>query len=430
MPDRRAPLVLGALAALLLGACLTAAGCGRSDRVELTGNVADDVVSVQAPSIPVPSPDLEAGFGTSAGGPGAAGATGGSSRGSSPTAARITALGSFVRVTSVKVQPGDPVSAGQLIAVLDTELLDANVRSAQAAQRVAEAKVPVVDAALDKLSTTRADIASTRSTVRRTIADLRATRARLATQLATLEATLKRVENLPGGGLPPSGVPTTMPPGGIPPGGPPPGGIPDLAKLRAGIAQLRSAIARIDAGIAQAESGLGRLSTASAKVSDARAQLRHVRTLAKIAASASTVGVGLARYQRSLAEASSPVDGIIVSVVSEGDVVAPGATIAEIRRTGPSKVTAWLAPSDLPAVSVGTKASITADWLKRPLRGEVTRIAGRADYPPTSSATKEVHLTRAVPIEITVDQSQQELPPGVPVDITITGEAGRGQSGQ
>jgi multidrug resistance efflux pump len=426
MSDHRPLIVLRALAALLLGGCLVTVGCGRNDRVELTGNVANDVVAVQAPSVPVPSPDLGAGFGTSSTGSEAASA---GSRSTTPTATGITSLGSFARVTSVKVRPGDPVSAGQLIAVLDTELLDANIRAAQAAQRVAQAKVPVVDAALDELATTRGDIASSRSTVRGTISDLRATRARLAAQLATLEATLKRVESLPGGGRPPGGVPTTMPPGGVPPGGVPPGGIPDPAKLRAGIAQLRTAIARIDAGLAQAESGLGKLATASAKLSDARTQLQHLRELAAIAASASVVGIDLARYQRSLAEVTSPVEGVVVSVVSDGDVVAPGATIAQVRRAGPSRVTAWLAPGDLPGVSVGTKASVTADWLKRPIPGVVTRIAGRADYPPTSSATKEVHLTRAVPIEITIDRGQQELPPGAPVDITIIAGTGRSRSG-
>jgi multidrug resistance efflux pump len=182
---------------------------------------------------------------------------------------------------------------------------------------------------------------------------------------------------------------------------------------------------QIDAGIAKAQSGLGRLSTASAKLSDARTQLRDVRSLARIAAGASAVGVDLARYQRSLAEVTSPVEGVVVSVVSEGDVVAPGATIAEIRRTGPAKVDAWLAPGDLPAVSIGAKASIGADWTRNTARGEVTRIGGRADYPPTSSATKEVHLTRAIPIEITLDPGQPTLPPGTPVDVSILRGSGR-----
>jgi multidrug resistance efflux pump len=136
--------------------------------------------------------------------------------------------------------------------------------------------------------------------------------------------------------------------------------------------------------------------------------------------------VDLARYQRSLAEVTSPVTGVVVSVASEGDVLAPGATVAEIRRAGPGKVEAWLAPGDLRVVSVGAKANVSTDWTRRVVRGEVTRIAGRAEYPPTSSATKEVHLTRAVPIEITLDPGEPALPPGTPVDIGILrGSGGR-----
>ena len=400
--------------AIALGGCVALTACAPSTAVELTGNVEDDVVVVQAPSIPVPSPDLEAGFG---GGSGSAGG-GYGSRSTTPTAAGITGLGAFARVAEVRVRPGAPTTVGQVLAVLDSALLDANVRAAAASRRTAEAQVPVVTAALDKLATTRADLASTRSTLISTTAQLRATRSQLAAQLAALQATLKRIQSLPPGGIP-SGVPPTSTPGGGQPGGLPPGGLPSPATLQAGIAQLQAAIAQIDTGLAKAGSGLRQLSAASTKVSDARTQLRHVRTLARIAASASAVGVELAKYQRSLAEVRAPVGGVVISVVSVGDVVAPGATIAEIRQLGRAKVSAWLAPSELPRVSVGDTAYVTSDSLSQPVRGEITRIAGRADYPPTSSATKEVHLTRAVPVEITVNADQATLPPGTPVDISI-----------
>ncbi len=417
-------------AAIVLGGCLLVGGCATGDAVDLTGNVVDDVVSVQAPAIPAPSPDLEAGFG--GGGVAAApggGATGTGSRSTTPTAQGITALGSFARVDSVKVRPGQRVANGQLIAVLDTRLLDANVLAAQAAQKTAQSKVPVLDATLDDIASKKADLAATRSTVRSTVADLKALRAKLADQLATLQATLAKVEKLTAGGAgrPPGGIPTTMPPGGVPPtpGGTPgiPGGlpanVPSPAKLRAGVAQLQSAIAKIDAGIAKAERGLGTLSTASGRLADARARLLDVRELARIAAAASAVGVDLARYQRSLAEVTSPADGVVVSVVAEGDVLAPGATIAEIRRIGPSKVEGWLPPGDTGAISVGDPATVSGDWSSTAYRGRVTRVGGRADYPPTSSATKEVHLTRGVPIELTVAEAGTPLPPGAPVDITI-----------
>ena len=45
-------------------------------------------------------------------------------------------------------------------------------------------------------------------------------------------------------------------------------------------------------------------------------------------------------------------------------------------------------------------------------------ISDRADYPPSSNVTDEVHLTRAVPVDVT---TQNPLPPGVPVEVTLRG---------
>ena len=50
--------------------------------------------------------------------------------------------------------------------------------------------------------------------------------------------------------------------------------------------------------------------------------------------------------------------------------------------------------------------------------GTVTLIGDRADYPPSSNVTDEVHLTRAVPVDVT---TQNPLPPGVPVEVTLRG---------
>jgi hypothetical protein len=52
----------------------------------------------------------------------------------------------------------------------------------------------------------------------------------------------------------------------------------------------------------------------------------------------------------------------------------------------------------------------------------VTLIGDQADYPPTAFATDEVHLTRAVPVRLTLTRSSGQphpLPPGAPVDLEI-----------
>ena len=189
--------------------------------------------------------------------------------------------------------------------------------------------------------------------------------------------------------------------------------------------QLSAALAKIDAGLGKVRAGRAKLSSASAKLSDARRQLSDLRRLARVGVSGAGIGVQVAQYQRELAVVRSPADGIVVSVVSVGDVLAPGATIAEVRREGPPRVTTWIAPETLGSVGVGTEAEVRADWLPggAPLAGRVTRISTQAEYPPTSFATSEIHLTRAVQVEITLEEAadQPGLPPGTPVDVRFLG---------
>ena len=93
--------------------------------------------------------------------------------------------------------------------------------------------------------------------------------------------------------------------------------------------------------------------------------------------------------------------------------VAPGATVAEL--SSPAHVVElWLAPAQADRVCVGDAASIA--WGASPT-GTISRILPEAQYPPTYHTTDEVHLTRAVPVEVTVSAG---LPPGVPVDVQLT----------
>ena len=51
--------------------------------------------------------------------------------------------------------------------------------------------------------------------------------------------------------------------------------------------------------------------------------------------------------------------------------------------------------------------------------GSLTRLATRYDYPPSDVTTDEIHLTRALKVQVSA--TTEQLPAGVPVDITITG---------
>ena len=177
--------------------------------------------------------------------------------------------------------------------------------------------------------------------------------------------------------------------------------------------------------MAKARTQRTKLRKAKTKIIDARSELRRTRKLAVVAAQAATVGIDVAENQKLLATVTAPASGLVVHAAPNGQVVAAGATVAKIREGAPNSVTTWLSPVQVAQICLGSQASLHADWMRTTERldAEVTLIGDRADYPPTSFATDEVHLTRAVPVRLTLTgpsgHSHPSLPPGAPVDIEI-----------
>ena len=427
-----------ATAALLVSSCSAPAG------LTVQGTVADDVVVVAVPALAAPTIDLDAGFAPSPG-----------SQPPAPSATTGAAPGSqaFVTVAGVEIAVGDAVTTGQRLVTLDDRLLRAQLKVSEAAAAGATAQVKVLD---DRISDTRdaeaeiadkrtdvtqviADLTSTRSDVRKAIAKLtrtrtdllaqqatvRATRARLVAQRAEAQAALDR--------LPPAGTP-------LPPGAPSreqlqaaiaelTTGIKQLdaglAKLSAGLHRLdaglttaRKGLARINKGLSKARDGLRKLDDARQDVLDGRAQLVRLRRLADVATGSAGVGVDLARAQLAEAAITAPVSGTVVEVVATGDSLAPGASLVTIRRSGEATTATWLSPAQTSRVCVGDSATVHGDWMAagQDVSATIATIASRAEFPPTSQATDEVHLTRAFLVEL---HSASALPPGVPVTISI-----------
>lgn len=406
-------------------------GCRTADSSTLYGSVVDDTIAISAPTVPVPVPDVTAGLGRRP-------SVGARPRWGS-SVATATAMGRVVRVATVDVEVGDVVEPGQVVARLDSAALDAGVDSARASQVVAEAQVRVLDQRLDDLAEARADLADARTEIASTIDTLQGNRAELASRLrsardtlAELEATREQLGQAPSlpPGAPPSGG-ATLPPGVTPPGGTPgagvPGSPPDPAELDAAIAELRDGIARLERGIARLDEGLDRarnglsdIESARADTTDARSQIENARDLARIAAGAGGIAVDLATAQRDLAVLTSPVKGTVVSTLHAGEVVSPAAPVVEIRPEGASQVEAWLPPDQGADVELGDAAQVRIDSMpERALNARVSFIGTRRQYPPTKTATREVHLGRAIPVRFTLEDSKVWLPPGTPADVEL-----------
>lgn len=409
-------------ALLCLATLLVLSGCSSStDPVQVTGTVTDQAQTVTVPALDTPTVNLDAGF------PAPEPTADDSDQRGSSTTAGTFGLGDTWQIATVLVAVGDSVQAGQPVATLDDTTLQLNVTAASADAEVAAAQVKVLTAAIDDTYDKAAQVATNRDQVRSAInqltanqadlakkkAQLLATRSELATQLDQVETALKNPM------LPPQ----------------------QRAQLTAARTQLLKAIATIDAGLStigqaepqladglkKARAGLASLNSASATITDARSQLRGLRDLARIAADTARIGVDLAKVQRTQAVLTAPVSGVVVTIATAGDRLAAGATVAAVRPVGTSKVTAWLPPQDAASLCVGDAATITGDWMApgHSASARLDWIAATAEYPPTSTTTDDVHLLRAVEVQLSSDA---DLPAGVGVDITITGC--RSDSGQ
>lgn len=187
-----------------------------------------------------------------------------------------------------------------------------------------------------------------------------------------------------------------------------------IRQFKKGIPQLTKAIRTIDANLVKARDGIRQIDKGLNKLADARATLKGNRKLAVIAAR-DTTAVDSASVAKKQAVIRAPTDGVVTSLAAVGDVLAPGATVAEVAR--PARVvTTWLAPEQAAQVCLDASATVHLDSLAAPVAGKVSRILPLAEYPPSYHTTDQVHLTRAVPVEVTVDSA---LPPGVPADLQL-----------
>lgn len=400
-----------------------------TNRIALAGDVQTDLYTVQAPPITYPVPDYTVGIPTAQ--------TAGAASAKKPTGSPSSpAMGPQVSgfITSMYVQQGDPVRAGQPIVQYDTTRLELGVDAAKAAARRARAQVAVLGKSLDtietnqdKLATGRAQLATGRAALAKAAAQLAkaeaqfpaqkkaalAKRTQLVLARAALEAQLAQLQQSPN---------------------------PDpkaIAALKAQIAQLSAGIKGIDKGLASAAAafakgnaqiaqGKAKLATASSQLAQgasalakAKSHLKNARKVLDLSTAIQDAGVSLAKVQLARATILAPVSGIVTQARDAGTVAMVGAPLVRIQAAGPTKVVSYLDPSQLTRVKLGSSATVNYDSNdKGPLRGHVTLFSPAAQFPPTSFPTSIVHMTETVRITVTLDKGAW-APPGTPVDLVV-----------
>ncbi|MHB9024610.1 MAG: efflux RND transporter periplasmic adaptor subunit [Armatimonadota bacterium] len=346
----------------------------------------------------------------------------------SDVSSRLTA-----RVALLNADEGDPVTAGQVLAQLESEDVQANVRQLEASLTAAEdhaasleqslaAEAAQVRAAVSRArANTQAvrenlrlleagarteDIEAQRAVVRQ--ARAQATEARrnyeraqqlhaagaISTQrldnartvyqtaVAQLEAQEQLLRKLEAGPRPE-----------------------EIAAVRAQVRAAQAAEREAQAGFRIVEAKRREVDAAQAGVRQAQAALQN------------------ARVQLSYTTIRSPITGMVVRKHKEvGEIVSPFEVIYTVAKPGATWVTAEIDEEDVAAVAPGQQVTITLDaYPGRSAAGTVTRISRIAE-------PKDVGRVRAKIIRARIDVREGDLPLRPGMEVNVTGSAPAGAS--
>ncbi len=117
----------------------------------------------------------------------------------------------------------------------------------------------------------------------------------------------------------------------------------------------------------------------------------------------------------------APLTGTVLAKHAEpGELLAAGAPVLTVARLDEVWVRAYVPETQLGRIKLGQPATVTSDtWKGRSYRGRVSFIASEAEFTPKNVQTEQERVKLVYRIKVTIANPQQELKPGMPVDVVI-----------
>lgn len=278
------------------------------------------------------------------------------------------------RVETMKVEEGDTVKEGQLLATLEPETYEAEVEAAKA-------RIAAQRATLDRL------LAGSRT---EEIREARANTQAIAAELQDARANLRRTEKLA----------TTQ--------------AAALQKLDQDRARVKSLQAQLEA--AQQRLSLTIQGPRQEDIAEARAQLR---------AREADLTVALRRlaYTRLFAEDQGMIK---TRIVEPGAVVLPQTPVYAVALLDPAWVRTYVPEPDLGKVRPGMKAQVFTDTEpSRAYDGWVGFISPVAEFTPKTVETAELRTSLVFRVRVYVENPDNSLRQGMPVTVRLKPDTGR-----
>ncbi len=159
------------------------------------------------------------------------------------------------------------------------------------------------------------------------------------------------------------------------------------------------------------------VATAEKALEQAQATLEQTQFAAKQA----QANLDLINTQMNQLTIHAPMDGIIlVRSVDVGEVLQAGSPAMTLGKLDTLKITVYIPEDQYGKIKLGQSATLSVDsFPNESFHGTVTQIANQAEFTPQNVQTKEGRQTTVYAIELTVDNKDGKLKPGMPVDVTF-----------
>jgi HlyD family secretion protein len=271
-------------------------------------------------------------------------------------------------IKEVYVEEGDRVTEGQLLAVLHTELLQAQLAEAQAMLKAQQQTVAKLKAGSreEEIARARAELAAAKS------------EAKMARSSA------KRLQKL-------------------------------LPNKQASEDDVETALAKADAAKAKADAAAQSLALVVAGPRLEDIAIAQAQLLAREAE------VQLAQQHLHDASLYAPAAGVIRNrILNPGDMVSPQSAIFTLALIDPVWARAYVPETALGKIAAGFKADISSDsFPDKRYHGWVGYISPTAEFTPKNVQTPELRTRLVYSIRVYACNPQNELRLGMPVTVTI-----------
>jgi HlyD family secretion protein len=289
------------------------------------------------------------------------------------------------RVTEMKVAEGDRVSAGDLIARIDTSDTALALQRAAAEREQAQAQLQLLRA-----GSRPEDIRQATAQVQAAQADIKATQAEMDSAAADLE----RFEKL-------------------------------LRANAGAVKQRDDAATRRNIASARVRAAQDRAQAAADVLARLRAGARP-QEVSGARARVSGVDAQIATLQKALNDAivTAPVSGVVTSkLVDAGEMVAPRGPLAMVTDLDHAWANIYIDERLVPQLTIGQSAVLLTDAGQR-LNGTITFISPKAEFTPRNVQTADERSKLVYRIKVTADNRAGVLKPGMPVEAEFPAAGG------